>query len=54
VALVKAQEVAPWGLKAPALQGAQAASEGAPAAAEYRPASQGTQAVLSAAPTVAL
>ena len=53
VVAVKAQEVAPWVLKAPE-QGRQAAEELAPGVVEKVPAAQGLQVVLSAAPRTAL
>ncbi len=51
---VKAQVVAPWELKDPSAQGAQAAVEFALGVVEKVPAAQGVQVELSAAPAVAL
>lgn len=54
VVALNAQDVAPWGLKAPAAQEAHAPAEGAPVDSENVPAAQGMQAEGAAAPTAAL
>ena len=54
VVALKAQAVARWGLRAPAVQGRQAEEELAPRVTEKVPAAQGLQTLLSAAPGMAL